>query len=286
MITGVLLLGTPVPVMAEEGQAEGNSTTDGAADDASVNSAASQDTGDGAGNTAASQETDYAKEGQIHKPSASGAADKETFVDDSTDNSYGYYTIMGRTTVSAEDMAAHFNKQNMEYPGSILEKGGAGDIDTFCAILVEEADAENVRAEIVFEQVMLETGWLQFQGDCKAEQYNFAGLGATGNGEPGITFSDVRTGLRAQVQHLKAYASSEELNQECVDERFALVMRESAPYVEWLGIQENPYGGGWAAGEGYGYKLRSLLAELKGEEYTPPAPTPTPAAEAELTDSE
>ena len=39
---------------------------------------------------------------------------------------------------------------------------------------------------------------------------------------------------------LKAYASSEELNQACVENRFQYVSRESAPYVEWLGIQENP----------------------------------------------
>ena len=48
-----------------------------------------------------------------------------------------------------------------------------------------------------------------------------------------------------------------------------MVRRGSAPYVEWLGIQENPNGGGWAAGSDYGTKLRTLLAELKGETYTP-----------------
>ena len=47
------------------------------------------------------------------------------------------------------------------------------------------------------------------------------------------------------------------------------------PDVEWLGIQENPYGGGWAAGRSYGYKLRSLLAGLKGEEYAWPESTET-----------
>ena len=97
----------------------------------------------------------------------------------------------------------------------------------------------------------------------------------TGGGVAGNSFPDVRTGIRAQVQHLKAYASSEDLNQACVDNRFQYVARESAPYVEWLGIQENPYGGGWAAGRSYGYKLRSLLAELKGEEYTWPESTET-----------
>ena len=38
------------------------------------------------------------------------------------------------------------------------------------------------------------------------------------------------------------------------DERFGYVTRETAPYVEWLEIQENPYGSGWAAGENYGSK--------------------------------
>lgn len=181
----------------------------------------------------------------------------------------------GCTTVDAEDMVVQYEAQNVEYPSGILTEGGAPDIDTFCTIVIEEADAEGVRGEVVFEQAMLETGWLQFGGDASAVQFNFSGLGTTGGGVAGNSFPDVRTGIRAQVQHLKAYASSEELNQACVDNRFQYVTRESAPYVEWLGIQENPYGGGWAAGRSYGYKLRSLLAELKGEEYTWPESTET-----------
>mgnify|MGYP000450068548 FL=1 len=66
-----------------------------------------------------------------------------------------------------------------------------------------------------------------------------------------------------RFSNLKAYASTDSLNQECVDERFDYVARETAPYVEWLGIQENPYGGGWAAGKDYGSKLRKILADLK-----------------------
>ena len=197
------------------------------------------------------EEADHSMEGQISKPQSSGESDTEGFVDDSTDNTYGYYTIMGCTTVDAEDMVV------------------------FCTIVIEEADAEGVRGEVVFEQAMLETGWLQFGGDASVGQFNFSGLGTTGGGVAGNSFPDVRTGIRAQVQHLKAYASSEELNQACVDNRFQYVTRESAPYVEWLGIQENPYGSGWAAGRSYGYKLRSLLAELKGEEYTWPESTET-----------
>lgn len=96
-------------------------------------------------------------------------------------------------------------------------------------------------------------------------QYNFSGLGTTGRGVQGNSYPDVRTGIRAQVQHLKAYASTEELNENCVDSRFDMVTRGSAPYVEWLGIQENPNGGGWAAGAGYGEKLTKLLEDMKEE---------------------
>lgn len=219
-----------------------------------------------------SEEADLSKEGQIGKPSDTNIF-QESGADDSTDNTYEFYTIMGKTTVTVSDMVSLFNGRNVEYPSSVLEAGGAAAIEDFCTIIQEEAEAEGVRAEVVFVQSMLETGWLQYGGDSCAEQFNFSGLGTTGDGVPGNSFSDVRTGIRAQVQHLKAYACSEDLNRECVDERFDYVARESAPYVEWLGIQENPYGGGWAAGEGYGYKLRALLAELKGEEYVCPSLT-------------
>lgn len=218
-------------------------------------------------------EADHSGEGQISRPSyvvASGP-DAEGFIDDSTDNTYGYYTIMGTTTVTLEDMTSQYEAQGVTYPSETLKDGGAETIEEFCRIILEEASLEGVRAEVVYEQSMLETGWLQFQGDAQAQQYNFAGLGTTG-GVQGNSYPDVRTGIRAQVQHLKAYACTEDLNENCVDTRFDMVRRGSAPYVEWLGIQENPNGGGWAAGANYGSKLRRLLADLKGEEYTPEVP--------------
>ena len=90
------------------------------------------------------EEADHSMEGQISKPQSSGESDTEGFVDDSTDNTYGYYTIMGCTTVDAEDMVVQYEAQNVEYPSGILTEGGAPDIDTFCTIVIEEADAEGV----------------------------------------------------------------------------------------------------------------------------------------------
>lgn len=78
----------------------------------------------------------------------------------------------------------------------------------------------------------------------------------------GNSFSHPWIGIRAQIQHLKAYASNEKLYGVCVDPRFCYVKREIAPYVEWLGIQENPQGGGWAAGKNYGSKILEILAKI------------------------
>ena len=109
---------------------------------------------------------------------------------------------------------------------------------------------------------MLETGWLQFGGIVKIEQFNFAGIGATGNNNSGSKFSSIRIGIRAQIQHLKAYANNEKLENACVDPRFNYVKRGSAPYVEWLGQKENPNGYGWATGKDYGYKILKIIKQL------------------------
>ncbi|MCR5389062.1 MAG: N-acetylmuramoyl-L-alanine amidase [Lachnospiraceae bacterium] len=162
--------------------------------------------------------------------------------------------IMGKSRSNPEQMARFF-LQSHEYPADDLDYLGAATILEFAEIVYEEAEAEGVRAEVVFAQMCKETGYLQFGGDVSIEQCNFAGIGATGGGAAGAEFDDVRTGIRAQVQHLKAYASDEPLNGECVDPRFQYVQRESAIYVEWLGKNENPTGAGWATGFNYGYSM-------------------------------
>jgi len=138
-------------------------------------------------------------------------------------------------------------------------------IRDFVDITWEEAAIEGVRADVAFSLMMLETGWLKFGGDVKEDQNNFGGIGATGGGNPGHEFPDIQTGIRAVVQHLKAYASSDPLRSECVDPRFKYVTRASAVNIEWLGIRENPEGFGWAAGYGYGYKIITIMNQMSGK---------------------
>lgn len=178
--------------------------------------------------------------------------------------------IMGATQTSVAQMVRYYNSkssgydtftgENKKYNGS-LAKGGASTIEQFAQIVYEEAKAEGVRAEVVFAQCMLETGFLKYGGDVLPNQYNFAGIGATG-AVHGASFENVRVGVRAHVQHLKAYASLDGLTQQCVDPRFNLVARGCAQYVEWLGMKENPKGYGWASAKNYGPNIVSMMNSI------------------------
>jgi hypothetical protein len=121
---------------------------------------------------------------------------------------------------------------------------------------LDEAAAEGINSDIAFCQMVHETDYLRFGGDARAWQNNFCGLGVTGGGRPGLSFSSVRLGVRAHIQHLKAYANAEPLRQRCVDPRFTLVRRARAPFVEDLA-------GTWAADPQYGVKLKCILAALE-----------------------
>ena len=175
----------------------------------------------------------------------------------------GTYLIEGTTSVSVKQMTDFFRQSKYSYPTDIMKKGGASTLEEFCQIYYEEAEKEGIKAEVAFAQAMKETGWLQFKGDVKAEQYNFAGMGATGNRVTGESFKDVREGVRAQIQHLKAYGSTKNLNQTCVDNRFKYVERGCSIYVEWLGIPNNPKNKGWAAADGYGVDIVKMVQKMK-----------------------
>lgn len=164
--------------------------------------------------------------------------------------------IMGSSLTTVNQMVNYYNSTGHKYPSGVYASKGASSIDEFCQIVYEEARVEGVRAEVLFCQAMKETGWLQFGGSVKAEQCNFGGLGAVSSSASGASFGNVREGLRAQVQHLKAYASVLPLVNECVDPRFNLVTRGIAPNLEDLN-------GRWAVpGNNYGQEIRQMMDQM------------------------
>jgi hypothetical protein len=62
-------------------------------------------------------------------------------------------------------------------------------------------------------------------------------------------------GVRAQIQHLKAYASTEPILQDIVDPRFRFVTRGVAPLIAQLG-------GRWDADLQYGPRIMAILRRL------------------------
>ena len=162
--------------------------------------------------------------------------------------------IMGQAQASIEQMRAYIKKVNPKVPESVL---------TMIPLYITEGALEGVRGDIAFAQSCLETGNFTFKGSAVTlDQNNFCGMGVTSTGIKGSSFKTPKEGIRAQIQHLKAYACNDALEQRCIDPRFTYVKRGCAPYVEWLGIQENPSGAGWASGKGYGNKILNILSNI------------------------
>jgi len=121
---------------------------------------------------------------------------------------------------------------------------------------IDEAEVEGINSDIAFCQMVHETDYLRFSDTVQPGQNNFCGLGATGRGEPGLSFPSVEIGIRAHIQHLKAYANAQPLRKKLVDPRFDRVNRGEAPYVDYLA-------GTWATDPQYGVKLKRKLQMLE-----------------------
>ena len=155
--------------------------------------------------------------------------------------------IMGKGMVPQEKLAAFLVRNNARLENEfVLALAGH---------YIDESAVEGVNHDTAFAQMCLETGFLRYGGDVKPDQNNFCGLGAVGNGEPGLSFPDPLTGVRAHIQHLQAYASTGQLNLELVDPRYRYVKRGSSPTIHGLA-------GTWAADRSYNTKIAGILERL------------------------
>ena len=161
--------------------------------------------------------------------------------------------IMGKGLVSRGNLAAFLLLNN--------SRADPDYVKALAGYYIEEAAAEGVNHDVAFAQMCLETGSLRYGGLVTPDMNNFCGLGSTGEIYPdgrqerGHSFPDPRTGVRAHIQHLKAYATREPLNQELVDPRYRYVKLGIAPTVHGLT-------GRWAMDMHYGKKITAILKHL------------------------
>jgi len=160
----------------------------------------------------------------------------------------GVGKIMGRGLTTAQQLTVFLTKNNSK---------ALAVFPNLTQFYVQEAAAEGVNHDLAFCQMCLETNYLKFGGAVKPEQFNFADMGIISPTNSGISFPDARTGIRAQIQHLKAYASTEPINQPLVKEnvRFRFVKRGVAPTA-------NELAGRWNSDPLYGKKMINIIRLL------------------------
>ena len=162
--------------------------------------------------------------------------------------------IMGKAQASVAQMQAYIKRANPKVSDSVIK---------MIPLYITEGTQEGVRGDIAFAQSCLETGNFTFSSSAVTlNQNNFCGMGVTRAGAKGNSFKTPAEGIRAQIQHLQAYASTGRLKNRCVDPRYTYVNRGCAEYVEHLGIQENPKDQGWASGRNYGQKIINILNNI------------------------
>ena len=124
------------------------------------------------------------------------------------------------------------------------------------------AKAEDVNAYFVLAQQLLETGNLKFENSSvKPEYYNFAGLGATDSKPNPNKFFSNYEGQLAQVQHLKGYATTDPLKEECKDQRFTLLMNKRGTAVNAAELSNK-----WASNSLYGESLAEMYNQFHNTE--------------------
>ena len=173
----------------------------------------------------------------------------------------GVLAISRSALLTPAQLAAWFSGRQPQPSGTYM---ATVPIATLAQYFIEEGALEGIGGDVAFIQSILETGWFRFGGSVPASNNNFAGIGATDGGGVPAAFADARTGVRAQIQHLRAYADATAttcavppLHAACVDPRFHLVTpKGKAPTWNQMG------NGNWATSTTYAARILQLYREM------------------------
>jgi hypothetical protein len=193
---------------------------------------------------------------------ASACGSRSSVAPTSTNPPANTVPILGAARLSTEQLVAWFNGRQPQPSGTYV---ATVPVETLARIFVEEGATEGITGDIAFLQSIVETGWFRFGGSIPPSANNFAGIGATDTNPSPATFADARTGVRAQIQHLRAYADPTALtctippmHNPCVDPRFHLVVpKGKAPTWNQMG------NGNWATSSTYASSILQLYEEVR-----------------------
>jgi len=92
-------------------------------------------------------------------------------------------------------------------------------LNTLIDLYIEEAVFEGVNHDIAIAQMLYATNYLR----NNVSSFNYAGLSTVGTRGWDGRFPNMRTGVRAHIQHLKAYGSTQLPRNQIVDPRYHLI---------------------------------------------------------------
>lgn len=159
--------------------------------------------------------------------------------------------LIAKGQLTADQLAGFFIQQN--------DQKDWNEIYNFAELYIQEAAAENINSDIAFAQMCHETGFLRFGGLVQPEWHNYCGLGAISAEQPGCIFETEQLGVRAHIQHIQAYATTEDiqLNNELVDPRYSWVHKTK--YTQTVAEMA----ASWATDPKYANKLEGLLVRME-----------------------
>lgn len=160
-------------------------------------------------------------------------------------------TIMGKAEASQRQMIRFIKKHN---PKPKLNCS----VEEIVRLYYLEGQQEGVRPDVALCQAIKETGFFNYGGDVIPKQNNFCGLGTIGGGVKGAFFATPQLGVRAHIQHLVAYATTQKPTQTIVDPRYEHIKKNRPEFFgtvkTWTGLN-----GKWAVpGHHYGQDILNL----------------------------
>lgn len=159
--------------------------------------------------------------------------------------------ILGTGKLNAGQLADFFLMNNQQVEKEFILR--------FAEYYIQEAAMENINSDVAFAQMCLETGFLRFGGLVQADFHNYCGLGAMDAEHPGERFETEQLGVRAHIQHLQAYATTQEvqLNNPLIDPRYNWVHKTKL-VTDIFGLT-----GTWATDLNYGNKIDEILSRME-----------------------
>lgn len=159
--------------------------------------------------------------------------------------------IIGKGQLSAVQLADFFINNNEHVEKEFILK--------FADYYIQEASMENINSDVAFAQMCLETGFLRFGGLVQPDFHNYCGLGAMDAEHPGERFETEQLGVRAHIQHLQAYATTQDvqLNNQLIDPRYNWVHKTKL-VTDIFGLT-----GTWATDPNYGNKIDEIISRME-----------------------